>query len=73
MMTGAELKARRQALGLTQKELGEKLGLSKQTIHNLEVERYPSATPRLLHLALSYLEITHRHPALAKNYSSSRS
>lgn len=65
-MSGAQVKARRLAMQLTQVELAALLGLSSQTISNIENERFPIENPTMLHLALSYLELQHSHKAKAK-------
>lgn len=62
-MNGAEVKARRLAMQLTQVELAALLGLSSQTISNIETERFPIENPTMLHLALSHLELQHRQKA----------
>jgi transcriptional regulator with XRE-family HTH domain len=39
-MTGAELKQLRQILGLTQKQMAEKLGVGRSQVAKLEVDEY---------------------------------
>jgi DNA-binding transcriptional regulator YiaG len=57
MITATDIKARRQALGLNQRELGERLGgITQNTVARWErdeVKPHP-----LLDLALKYLELT---------------
>jgi DNA-binding transcriptional regulator YiaG len=55
-MTGAELKAWRQRLGLTQKEAAVQLGIPVLTVSAWEVGRVPIKRPRMLQLALQALE-----------------
>lgn len=65
-MNGAEVKARRLAMQLTQVELAALLGLSSQTISNIETDRFPIENPTMLNLALSHLELQHSHKSKAK-------
>lgn len=55
-MTGQEIKNRRIALGLTQVELADELGISSIAIQHWENERRTPATPKMLDLALCWLE-----------------
>jgi len=54
-MTPDELRAARQALGLTQKGLAERLGVSKDTYNRWEKGRQGFAFPLILRLALEQL------------------
>lgn len=50
MMTGEELKGKRKAMGLTQKDLGTVLGLSERTVARYEAKGWRTV-PRWLELA----------------------
>ena len=52
-MTGKELKRLRQALKMTQRELGEALDLNKNTVARAERDEIP--IPRVTELAVKYL------------------
>lgn len=54
-MTPDELRSRRQALGLTQKQLGESLGIPDKTIARWEQGVFPIQHAVMLTLALSHL------------------
>ena len=54
-MTGKELKRLRQALKMTQRELGEALDLNKNTVARAERDEIP--IPRVTELAVKYLLI----------------
>lgn len=58
MMTADDLKARREALGLTQAELAERLGVNRRSLEAWEAGRYRVPHPRLLDQALTALEQT---------------
>lgn len=51
-MTPTDLKARRLALGLTQRALATRLGVTEQTVWRWESARWPIEHPRMLFLAL---------------------
>jgi transcriptional regulator with XRE-family HTH domain len=55
-MTGEELKRRREALGLTRKQLGDRLGFATQTIGRWETGALRIKRPEALALALDALE-----------------
>lgn len=54
-MTGPELLAARDALGLTQRQLAELLGVPQATIWRWEAGKHPIERPRVLRLALERL------------------
>jgi len=54
-MTPDQLKAHRQALGLTQAALATALGISTQSVSDWETGRKHCALPGLLRLALEHL------------------
>ena len=54
-MKGQELRRLRQALKMTQRELGEALDLNKNTVARAERDEIP--TPRVTELAVKYLLI----------------
>jgi transcriptional regulator with XRE-family HTH domain len=54
-VTGAELLAARQALGLTQKALAERLGVPQATIWRWETGQHKIERPLILRLALERL------------------
>jgi len=54
-MTGKQLKQLRQALKMTQRELGEALDLNKNTVARAERDELP--IPRVTELAVKYLLI----------------
>ena len=54
-MTGKELKRLRQALKMTQRELGEALDLNKNTVARAERDEIP--IPRVTEFAVKYLLI----------------
>jgi transcriptional regulator with XRE-family HTH domain len=56
-MSPAELRAARQALGLTQKGLAERLGVSKDTLNRWEKGRQTVHFPTILRLALERLAL----------------
>lgn len=45
------VKGKREALGLSQGELAARLGVSRQTINSIEVERYTPSLPLAMSLA----------------------
>ena len=55
MMTGTDLKGRRKSMGLTQKALGNILGLSERTIARYEAKEWRAA-PRWLSLASTAIQ-----------------
>lgn len=55
-MTPNELRARRQALGLSQKALAERLGVPQATVSRWETGHHRIEHPRLLALALDALD-----------------
>ncbi len=57
-MIGKKLKETRKELGLTQKELGELLGISGNSIARYEREELQPQHPKVLDMALSYLRLT---------------
>lgn len=54
-MAPADLKAAREALGLSQKALAERLGIPRNTWHRWERGLLPVEKPTILRLALTYL------------------
>ena len=56
MMTGAELQSRREALGLTQNQLADALGVTQVTIMRWETGKMEISLPRMVSLALEALE-----------------
>lgn len=54
-MTPADLRARRLALGLSQKRLAERLGVPEVTVWRWERGDFAIAHPRILELALDAL------------------
>lgn len=63
-MTGLELKARREALGLTQMELAYKLGVGQNTLSRWENERFSPlpAYEAKLHAVLARMERAQNRP-----------
>jgi transcriptional regulator with XRE-family HTH domain len=65
-VTPADLRAAREALGLTQKELGQRLSVAENTIHRWERGTMPIEHPLMLRLALDRLvcisEVPHAPP-----------
>lgn len=55
-MIGAELKQRREKLGLSQASLAQKLGTSTNTVARWEREEMKIQNPEMLNLALKTLE-----------------
>jgi transcriptional regulator with XRE-family HTH domain len=55
-MDGAELRRRREALGLTQTQLGERIGIRQPSISAWEQGHKPIGNPLMLALALWALE-----------------
>lgn len=55
-MTGEEIKNRRAALGMTQTELANALGITETAIRHWESGRRSPVTPQMLDMALSWLE-----------------
>jgi transcriptional regulator with XRE-family HTH domain len=55
-MDGDELRQRRKALGLSQTELGERIGIRQPTISSWEQGHTSIGNPRMLALALWALE-----------------
>ncbi len=55
-MTGAQLRERREKLGLSQSALASKLGTTQNTISRWELETLPIERPQMLDLALRTLE-----------------
>jgi transcriptional regulator with XRE-family HTH domain len=55
-MDGSELQRRRKALGLSQSQLGEKIGIRQPSISAWEQGHKPIGNPRMLALALWALE-----------------
>jgi transcriptional regulator with XRE-family HTH domain len=55
-MDGSELQRRRKALGLSQSELGERIGIRQPSISAWEQGHKPIGNPRMLALALWALE-----------------
>ncbi len=60
MKIGERIKQRRQALGLTQEELGMRLGYKKSAVCRLEKENINIGTDRLLRIAKA-LETSHEY------------
>ncbi len=58
-MTPVDLKAERTSLGLTQRALAAKLGVSTQSISDWETGRKTCQLPGLLRLALDHLGCPH--------------
>jgi transcriptional regulator with XRE-family HTH domain len=58
-MTGAELRARREGLGLSQSALAARLGTTQNTVSRWELETLPIEKPEMLDLALRALEQEH--------------
>lgn len=54
-MTPAELRAAREALGLSQRALAERLGVPQATVSRWETGQHPIQHPRILRLALERL------------------
>lgn len=54
-VTPTELRSRRQALGLSQTALAERLGLHVNTVQRWESDKQPIAHPTVLDLALAHL------------------
>lgn len=54
-MKGRELRRARKALGMTQRELAEALGLNKNTVARAERDEIP--IPRITELATRYLSL----------------
>ena len=55
-MTGAELKQRREQLGLSQSSLAQHFGVRQATVADWEQEKHKIQHPNLLDLALKTLE-----------------
>lgn len=55
MITGAQIRARRQQMGLTQKQLGAELNVASNTIARWERDELQPENPRMLELALEQL------------------
>jgi len=64
-MTGAELRERREGLGLSQAALASKLGTNQITISRWESDKLRIERPAMLDLALKALEDGHE-PQTAK-------
>ena len=64
-MTGAELRALRTALGLSQRALGQALGVQQATVWRWESEAMPIERPRMMRLALEALAARKPPPARA--------
>lgn len=64
-MKGKELKRLRQALKMTQRELGEALDLNKNTVARAERDEIP--IPRVTELAVKYLRIMETKKGGRKN------
>ena len=64
-MTGKELRRLRQALKMTQRELGEALDLNKNTVARAERDEIP--IPRVTELAVKYLLIMETKKGGRKN------
>jgi transcriptional regulator with XRE-family HTH domain len=60
-MTGAELRTLRQALGLSQLELAQRLGRARYTISRWETGRHRIRDGRTLRLAIEGLRATITH------------
>jgi transcriptional regulator with XRE-family HTH domain len=74
-LTPARLRARRQALGLSQEGLGRALGVSAKTVGGWERGEQPLANPVLLQLAIERLEDVIEHagrPGTAPQISRTR-
>lgn len=56
-MDGKTLKAKREALGMTQAELGRRLGTSQQTVFKWESGERNVQHPPMMELALRYLAL----------------
>ena len=54
-LTGAELRSRREALGLSQVAIAERLGVPQATISRWETGRHPIERGEILRLALDRL------------------
>lgn len=57
-MTPADLKVAREALGLTQRALAERLGVPHTTVWRWETGKHPIERPLMLRLALERLADT---------------
>lgn len=57
-MLSQKLKETRKELGLTQKEFGDLLGISSNTIARYEREELTPQHPRVLEMAIEYLRLT---------------
>lgn len=57
-VTPAELKSAREALGLTQRGLAERLGVPQATIWRWEAGKTAIQHPKILRLALLYLSLS---------------
>lgn len=55
-MTGADLRERRERLGLSQSALASKLGTTQNTVSRWELGTLPMERPQMLDLALRALE-----------------
>jgi transcriptional regulator with XRE-family HTH domain len=55
-LTGTQVRERREALGLTQTQLGAKLGKHKITVSRWETGTSPIDSPEMVDLALEALE-----------------
>jgi len=55
-MDAAELRERRTKLGLTQKQLAERLGYTENYIYMLEAERTPISSPQRFDMLLTAIE-----------------
>jgi len=62
-VTGAELRALRNALGLSQRALGKELGVQQATVWRWESEAMPIERPRMMRLALEALAARKPPPA----------
>ena len=66
-MNGTEIRERRKKLGLTQVQLGEKLGIHSNTIARWEQDTLNIQHPELVSLALTALEYQAGYPVFTPN------
>lgn len=60
-MTGQQIREKRTALGMTQAELGDALGVAKNTIARWERDELTPQSPEMLRLAFVGLSIERQH------------
>lgn len=72
-MTGAELRAARLALGMSQRALAKELGVGQTVVWSWEAGKYPIERPATLALALEALSVRARsHDVAARQTGSAR-